>query len=40
MTETDDIKMVVTHDKKERQPITVARGNGGLCASMTVRCKV
>ena len=25
MTQTDDIKMVVTHDRQERQPITLSR---------------
>ena len=27
MTETDDIKMVVTHDRQERQPITAPTRN-------------
>ena len=33
MTQTDDIKMVVTHDRKERQPITAVWRNGGFSAS-------
>ena len=33
MTETDDIKMVVTDDRQERQPITAVWRNGGLSAS-------
>jgi hypothetical protein len=33
MTQTDDIKMVVTHDRQERQPITAAWRNGGFSPS-------
>ena len=33
MTQTDDIKMVVTHDRQERQPITAVWRNGGFSAS-------
>jgi len=33
MTQTDDIKMVVTHDRQERQPITAVWRNGGCSAS-------
>ncbi|MFN7913268.1 MAG: hypothetical protein ACK5QC_15700 [Bacteroidota bacterium] len=33
MTQTVDIKMVVTHDRRERQPITAVRRNGGYSAS-------
>ena len=33
MTVTDDIKMVVTHDRQERQPITAVWRNGGCSAS-------
>ena len=33
MTVTDDIKMVVTHDRQERQPITAVWRNGGFSAS-------
>ncbi len=33
MTETDDIKMVVSHDRQERQPITAVWRNGGFSAS-------
>ena len=33
MTATDDIKMVVTHDRQERQPITAVWRNGGFSAS-------
>jgi type I restriction enzyme M protein len=33
MTETDDIEMVVTHDRQERQPITAVWRNGGFSAS-------
>jgi len=33
MTQTDDIKMVVTNDREERQPITAVWRNGGLSAS-------
>jgi len=33
MTQTDDIKMVVTHDRQERQPITAVWRNGGGSAS-------
>jgi len=33
MTPTDDIKMVVTHDRQERQPITAVWRNGGFSAS-------
>jgi hypothetical protein len=32
MTQTDDIKMVVTHDRQERQPITAVWRNGGCSA--------
>ena len=33
MTQTNDIKMVVTHDRQERQPITAVWRNGGFSAS-------
>ncbi|MBD3750500.1 MAG: hypothetical protein IE931_13495 [Sphingobacteriales bacterium] len=33
MTQTDDIKMVVTHDRQESQPITAVWRNGGFSAS-------
>ena len=33
MIVTDDIKMVVTHDRQERQPITAVWRNGGFSAS-------
>ena len=33
MTQTDDIKMAVTHDRQERQPITAVWRNGGFSAS-------
>ena len=33
MTQRDDIKMVVTHDRQERQPITAVWRNGGCSAS-------
>ena len=33
MTQTDDIKMVVTHDRQERQPITAVWRNSGFSAS-------
>jgi hypothetical protein len=33
MTVTDDIKMDVTHDRQERQPITAVWRNGGFSAS-------
>jgi hypothetical protein len=33
MTQTDDIKMVVTHDKQERQPITAPTKNWRFSAS-------
>ena len=33
MTQTDDIKMVATHDRQERQPITAVWRNGGFSAS-------
>ena len=33
MIQTDDIKMVVTHDRQERQPITAVWRNGGFSAS-------
>ena len=33
MTQTDDIKMVVIHDRQERQPITAVWRNGGFSAS-------
>lgn len=33
MTRTDDIKMVVTHDRKERQPITAVWQNWRFSAS-------
>ena len=33
MTQTDDIKMVVNHDRQERQPITAVWRNGGFSAS-------
>ena len=33
MTQTDDIKMVVSHDRKERQPITAPTKNWRFSAS-------
>ena len=33
MAQTDDIKMVVTHDRQVRQPITAVWRNGGCNAS-------
>jgi hypothetical protein len=33
LTLKDDIKMVVTHDRQERQPITAVWRNGGFSAS-------
>ena len=33
MTQTDDIRMVVTHDRQKRQPITAVWRNGGFSAS-------
>ena len=33
MTETNDIKMVVTHDRQERQPITAPTKNWRFSAS-------
>ena len=33
MTQTDNIRMVVTHDRQERQPITAVWRNGGFSAS-------
>ena len=33
MTQTDDIKMVVTHDRQERQPITAPTRNWRFSAS-------
>jgi len=33
MTETDDIKMIVTHDRQERQPITAPTKNWRFSAS-------
>ena len=33
MTQTDDLKKVVTHDRQERQPITAVWRNGGFGAS-------
>ena len=33
MTQTNDIKMVVTHDRQERHPITAVWRNGGFRAS-------
>jgi hypothetical protein len=33
MTQTDDIKMIVTHDRKERQPITAPTRNWRFSAS-------
>lgn len=33
MTVTDDIKMVVTHDRQERQPITAPTRNWRFSAS-------
>jgi len=35
MTVTDDIKMVVTHDRRERQPITAPTRNWRFSASQT-----
>jgi hypothetical protein len=36
MTQTDDIKMVVTHDRQERQPITAPTRNWRSVLRMTV----
>ena len=33
MAQTDNIKMVVNHDRQERQPITAVWRNGGFSAS-------
>jgi len=33
MIQTDDIKIDVTHDREERQPITAVWRNGGFSAS-------
>ncbi len=33
MTQTNDIEMVVTQDRQERQPITAVWRNGGCSAS-------
>lgn len=33
MTSIDDMKMVETHDRQERQPITAVWRNGGFSAS-------
>ena len=33
MTQTDDIKIVVAHDRQERQPITAPKKNWRLGAS-------
>jgi len=33
MTQTEGIKMVVTHDRQERKPITAVWRNGGFSAS-------
>ena len=33
MTQTDNIKIAVTHDRQERQPITAVWRNGGFSAS-------
>jgi hypothetical protein len=33
MTQSEDIKMVVTHDRQERQPITAPTKNWRLSAS-------
>jgi len=33
MTQTDDIKMIVTHDRQERQPITAPTINWRFSAS-------
>ena len=38
MTQTDDIKMVVTHDRQERQPIKFRQDIGGLLFRMTMCC--
>jgi len=36
MTQTDDIRMVVTHDRKESQPIIAPTRIGALVLRMTV----
>jgi hypothetical protein len=36
MTTTDDIKMVVTHDRQERQPITAPTRNWRFSASYDI----
>ena len=36
MTETDDIKMVVSHDRQKRQPITAPTQKAGICVLKTV----
>jgi hypothetical protein len=35
MTQTNDIKMVVTHDRQERQPITAPTRNWRFSATLT-----
>jgi hypothetical protein len=38
MTQTDDIKMVLTHARQERQPLTAPTRKWGFSASMKVKC--
>jgi len=38
MTQTDDIKMVVTHDRQASQPIKFRQDIGGLLFRMTMCC--
>ncbi len=38
MTQRDDIKMVVTHDRQERQPITAPKRNWRLTSKQKVQC--
>ena len=40
MTVTDDIKMVVTHDRQERQPITAPTRKWGFRTSMKVKWQI
>jgi hypothetical protein len=37
MIQTDNIKMVVTHDRKERQPITAVLQKWGFSANLNIR---
>jgi hypothetical protein len=47
MTQTDDLKMVVTHDRQERQPITACKQyclaagatQGNIAYTQTVMCR-